>query len=173
MKTPNKTQMNLIKKLPFKYQIIALIVFLIVANFSYLTSFTKEYSLKSVSDGDTIVLLSKGEEIKVRFYGIDAPESAQEYGQFCKNMLINLLKNKEIKLEIKDKDKYGRVVGIVYANGEDINKTIVRNGCAWSYQNYTKKYLDDEKYARENKLGLWQGKNPQNPRDFRLNHKRN
>ncbi|WP_336612760.1 MULTISPECIES: thermonuclease family protein [unclassified Campylobacter] len=172
MKKPTKAQMQLIKKLPFKYQIIALIVFLVVANFSYFTSFTKEYSLEKVSDGDTIVLLSKGEKIKVRFYGIDAPESAQEYGQFCKNMLSDFLKNKDIKLEIKDKDKYGRVVGIVYANGEDINKAMVRNGCAWSYQNYTKKYVDDEKYARANKLGLWQGKNPQNPREFRLEHKR-
>lgn len=173
MKKPTKTQMKLIQKLPFKYQIIALIIFLVVANFSYFSSFTKEYSLEHVSDGDTITLLAKGEKIKVRFYGIDAPESAQEYGQFCKDMLGDFLKGKEIKLEIKDKDKYGRVVGIVYANNEDINQKMVRNGCAWSYQNYTKKYLEDEKYARANKLGLWQSKNPQNPRDFRLEHKRN
>lgn len=172
MKKPTKAQMNLVKKLPLKYQIVAIIILFVVANFSYFTSYMKEYTLVSVSDGDTITLMNKGEKLKVRFYGIDAPESAQKYGQYCKNMLSDLLKGKEIKLDIKDKDKYGRIVGIVYANGEDINKTMVRNGCAWSYQNYTKKYLDDEKYARNKMLGLWQDKNPQNPRDFRLEHKK-
>lgn len=173
MKKLNKSQMKLIKKLPLKYQIIVLIIFLAVANFSYFVSFTKDYTLDSVSDGDTITLLSKGDKIKVRFYGIDAPESKQKYGQFCKDMLVDFLRDKEIKLDVKDNDKYGRTVGIVYANGEDINKKMVRNGCAWAYRAYTKQYVEDENYAKSNKLGLWQDKNPQNPRDFRLKNKNN
>lgn len=173
MKKPSQSQMKLIKKLPMKYQLIALIIFIVVANFSYFSSFLNEYSLDKVSDGDTITVLSKGEKIKVRFYGIDAPESKQKYGQYCTKMLSDFLANKQIKLDIKDKDKYGRSVAIVYANGLDINQQMVKNGCAWSYQNYTKKYLEDEKYARANKLGLWQDNNPQNPRDFRLQNKRN
>lgn len=173
MKKLNKSQMKFIKKLPLRYQIIVLIIFLAVVNFSYFVSFTKDYTLDSVSDGDTITLLSKGDKIKVRFYGIDAPESKQKYGQFCKDMLVDFLRDKEIKLDVKDNDKYGRTVGIVYANGEDINKKMVRNGCAWAYRAYTKQYVEDENYAKSNKLGLWQDKNPQNPRDFRLKNKNN
>lgn len=172
MKKPSQKQLKLIKKLPFKYQIIAILLLLISLNYSYFSSFFKDYTLERVSDGDTITLVSAGEKIKVRFYGIDAPESKQEYGQFCKRKLENILKNKEIKLDIKSKDKYQRTVAIVYANGEDVNKEMVRSGCAWAYQNYTLKYLEDEKYARANKLGLWASKNPQNPRDFRIKHKK-
>lgn len=171
MKKLTANQKSLIKKLPAKYQIFAVILLLIIINFSYFMSFFDEYSLERVSDGDTIVVINKGEKIKIRLYGIDAPESTQSYGQYCKNQLINLLDGKKITLDIKNKDNYGRSVGIVYANNEDINAKMVQIGCAWAYQNYTKKYLDYEKIARNNKIGLWSEKNPQNPRDYRKEHK--
>lgn len=171
MKKLTNIQKQIIKKLPVKYQIFAAIIFLLIANLSYFTSFIEEYTLYKVSDGDTITLIKKGEKIKVRLYGIDAPESTQSYGQYCKNQLEKLLDNTKIRLEIKDKDNYGRTVGIVYANDEDINAKMVQSGCAWSYQNYTTKYLNDEKIARVNKIGLWSEKNPQNPRDYRKEHK--
>ena len=35
---------------------------------------------------------------------------------------------------------------------------MVRNGYAIAYRKYSKKYTPDEDFAKENKLGLWQGK---------------
>ena len=35
---------------------------------------------------------------------------------------------------------------------------MVRNGYAVAYRRYSKEYISDEDFARENKLGLWQGK---------------
>ena len=34
---------------------------------------------------------------------------------------------------------------------------MVRNGYAVAYKRYSKDYMIDEEYARENKLGLWEG----------------
>jgi endonuclease YncB( thermonuclease family) len=34
---------------------------------------------------------------------------------------------------------------------------MVRNGLAVAYKRYSKDYLGDEIYAKENKLGLWKG----------------
>ena len=35
---------------------------------------------------------------------------------------------------------------------------MVRKGFAIAYIRYSKKYVPDEVFAKENKLGLWQGK---------------
>ena len=35
---------------------------------------------------------------------------------------------------------------------------MVRNGYAIAYRRYNKKYIPDENFAKENKLGLWKGK---------------
>ena len=35
---------------------------------------------------------------------------------------------------------------------------MVRRGYAVAYKRYSKDYVRDENYARENKLGIWQGK---------------
>ena len=35
---------------------------------------------------------------------------------------------------------------------------MVRNGYAVAYRRYSKEYISDEDFTRENKLGLWQGK---------------
>jgi endonuclease YncB( thermonuclease family) len=34
---------------------------------------------------------------------------------------------------------------------------MVRNGYAVAYKRYSKDYVKDEEYAKENKLGLWEG----------------
>ena len=38
-----------------------------------------------------------------------------------------------------------------------INKWLVKNGYAIAYKKYSKKYVPDEQYAKENKLGIWRG----------------
>ena len=45
-----------------------------------------------VSDGDTITVLTQNKEsIKVRLYGIDAPETKQDFGKASKQYLSSLI----------------------------------------------------------------------------------
>ena len=52
---------------------------------------------------------------------------------------------------------YKRIVAVCYYNHQNLNKLMVRNGWAIAYRRYSKDYIDDENYARENKLGIWEG----------------
>ena len=125
-----------------------------------------------VVDGDTIdVLDSTKTKHRIRFYGIDAPESKQAYGQKAKEFLASMIAGEAVKVVVKDKDHYGRSIGKVLLGNTDINKEMVANGYAWAYTEYSKDYITDEANARAFKLGLWQEKHPIKPSDFRRSKK--
>ena len=111
--------------------------------------------------------------IKIRLYGIDCPELSQSYGQEAKQFTENLALSKEVTIEKKDTDIYGRVVGIVYLpDGTLLNEELVKNGYAWVYDAYCtdsicSKWKTLEQQARQQKLGLWQDPNPIPPWDYR------
>lgn len=128
-----------------------------------------------VSDGDTILLQSGSQRIKVRMCGIDAPELKQSYGKDSKNYLENRILNKNVDIKVINEDKYGRKVGKVFYKNKDINLEMIETGNAWFYEYHAKRekeYRKAFKNAQEQKLGLWKEKNPQNPRNFRLENKR-
>lgn len=128
-----------------------------------------------VADGDTITILHKGKKTKVRFYGIDAPEKKQEYGMKSLDTLKKLVNNKNVKVEIKDKDQYGRVVGIVYLKNTNVNLYMLETGSAWWYKRYAKHEFQFEKAvkkAQKEKIGLWKKKNPMAPWEFRKKNRR-
>ena len=52
---------------------------------------------------------------------------------------------------------YKRNIGTCYVKTQDINGWLVKNGYALAYKKYSKKYVIEEQYAKENKLGLWKG----------------
>ncbi len=123
-----------------------------------------------VSDGDTIHVDVKGERKKIRFYGIDSPESTQPYGQEAKEALVNQLSTDTVRVVVMDTDRYGRVVGKVYSQSTYLNEFMVREGYAWWYESYAKsdrRLANLEREARENKRGLWQQKDPEPPWDYR------
>ena len=117
----------------------------------------------SITDGDTIKLGT----IKVRLHGIDAPESRQNCidaknkayacGRQSTAFLKSLVKNKEVKCEGKDKDRYGRIIGICYADEINLNSTMVKEGWAIAYRYYSKDYVKEEETAKRDKKGIWQG----------------
>ena len=121
----------------------------------------------SIHDGDTITVLSGKEQTKVRLYGIDAPEKKQDYGQKSKQFLASLIAGQVVEVEPKGKDRYKRTLGIIHHKGHDINAQMVLNGYAWAYVKYSKIYVDQEKTAREKKIGLWQSSNPTPPWEWR------
>ena len=83
-----------------------------------------------------------------------------------------MLIGKNIKIHVVDKDKYGRSVANVYANGECVNKTMVRSGYAWAYLKYLdgdlkKEMLRYENSARKSYRGLWWDKHIIAPWEWR------
>ena len=133
-------------------------------------AFSLEGEVIEVFDGDTILVLSEGEEVKVRLYCIDAPELLQPYGRTAKDFLSRLLLGKNVKVKERGTDQYGRVLGEVFLNGGiSVNEELVKSGMAWVYKKYCKipSYFALEKTARENRVGLWEDENPIPPWEYR------
>jgi endonuclease YncB( thermonuclease family)/methylphosphotriester-DNA--protein-cysteine methyltransferase len=129
-----------------------------------------------VSDGDTIAVLDKdNKQHKIRFQGIDAPESKQAFGQASKENLSKMVFGKQVTVIWEKVDKYGRTVGKVLLDGKDVNIEQVKAGLAWHYKKYAEEqppedritYAKAEEEARAAKLGLWQDPNPTPPGDWR------
>ena len=120
-----------------------------------------------VVDADDIVV--KG--IKIRLYGIDAPEHRQlaqkngrwyNQGKWVKGELIQAVGGKYVRVDVQGYDKFGRALGVVFCDGKDICEWMVRNGLAIAA--YSEKYKDQERYARQKKLGIWGNQISYNPK---------
>lgn len=124
-----------------------------------------------VHDGDTLTLLTPDkQQVKVRLYGIDAPETKQAFGSRAKQALSDLAFGKEAKLDIKNKDRYGRSVAWVYVGSLNANEEMVRQGMAWWYRDYAKKDAklgELQAEAQKAKRGLWADKEPVPPWEWR------
>jgi len=123
-----------------------------------------------VTDGDTIGVLIKGnEKVKIRFNGIDAPESSQDYGNKAKQALSKRIHGQQVTVMVSDKDRYGRSIGTVFLDNENINLWLVANGYAWHYKRYSKDEAlgKAEEKAKSAKLGLWSTAKPIPPWDYR------
>jgi endonuclease YncB( thermonuclease family) len=113
-----------------------------------------------IIDGDTIHLNDE----KIRFSGIDTPEINQrcEYndevvncGINAKNLLINKISNNEVKCIREGKDRYKRTLAECFVNNDSLSSFLVRKGYAFAYRKYSKKFIEDEDYAKLNNLGMW------------------
>ena len=128
-----------------------------------------------VVDGDSVNVISllEKEELKLRLYGIDAPEWKQAYGKESKDALKGFLEpNTEITVKVLDKDRYGRLICELHLDNKDIsvNEWMVSEGNAWHYVKYAPEDINlqhAEKNARNNKLGLWSLETPIPPWEFR------
>ena len=130
-----------------------------------------EGKVVSVADGDTITVLKDKEQIKVRLHGVDAPEKAQDFGTASRNFTSDLCFGKEVTVEVKDTDRYGRKVGIVTVpDGRVLNHELVKAGLAHWYEAYARndtqlEALQEE--ARSAKRGVWSRPDTVAPWDFR------
>lgn len=129
-----------------------------------------------VSDGDTITVLDTNRQShKVRLIGIDAPEKAQPFGQVSKKSLSDLVFNKTVDVQWDKRDRYQRILGKVFFNGQDICLEQIKRGMAWHYKQYQRDqtsqdradYAVAEKNARQTKIGLWIDTAPLEPSQFR------
>ena len=147
-----------------------IIYFLIFTFFLSIISLADEKNIQ-VIDGDTIHI----GKLKYRFFGIDAPETKQicekdnikiQCGIIAKNVLKNKIGDKIPECIVKDKDRYQRLVAECFIGKESLSRFMVREGYAVAYSQYSKDFIEDEKYAKENKLGIW-SMNFQMPSEYR------
>ena len=128
----------------------------------------------TVTDGDTLGIRS----VKFRLHGIDAPESSQtcrdargavyRCGALSANKLSEKIGVRNVTCTEKDRDRYGRIVAVCSAGGEDLNAWMVSQGLAVAYRQYSKDYVALEDRARRFKRGLWAG-TFQLPSEYRAN----
>jgi len=135
--------------------------------------------VKAVYDGDTVMLATRNESrLKVRLYGIDAPETAkpnvpgQPFAAVSRRTLMYKIMGRQVSAEIMDTDQYQRAVAVLRYAGRDINREMVVEGMAWAYRQYlqgpyTSEYIGAEESARSRHKGLWRDANPQPPWEFR------
>ena len=133
----------------------------------------KSQTIKIV-DGDTIHL--NGE--KIRFTGIDTPELKQicikeDVKNLCgvkaRQILINKIGNNTVECISEGRDQYKRILAECFVNNESLSSYLVRSGYAFAYRKYSKKFIEDENYAKANKLGMWSMEFDY-PWDFRKNN---
>lgn len=110
-----------------------------------------------ITDGDTLTILMERKQYKIRLAEIDTPERGQPYGSKAKDVLSDLVFNKEVKAEVQDVDRYGRYVARIYVGDIDVGREMVRQGAAWVYRQYLreKSLLEVEAEAKVAKRGLW------------------
>jgi endonuclease YncB( thermonuclease family) len=117
-----------------------------------------------VTDGDTVNVLDQTKTLhKIRLQGIDAPERKQAFGRKSTQNLAKYVAGEYIEVEYEKRDRYGRIVGKLIKDGQDINLLQVKDGFAWHYKFYQKEqseldrmlYSSAEIEARNKKLGLW------------------
>ncbi|MBY6036457.1 thermonuclease family protein [Fictibacillus nanhaiensis] len=122
-----------------------------------------------VVDGDTIKVNVDGKNETVRFLLVDTPESvhpskpvqpfSKEASRFTEKLLSD--SNVELELGIGERDKYGRLLAYVYADGNSVQEALLKNGLArvaYIFEPNTK-YVDDyqsiQKQAQEDGVGIW------------------
>lgn len=119
-----------------------------------------------VIDGDTIQI--HGE--RIRFNGVDAPESAQHCrdgagksyrcGAKSAAVLDDLLKTSSpTRCEFVERDRYGRFVGNCFrADGISVQELMVRGGWAMDWPRYSRgAYAGFQEAAKADKIGIWAG----------------
>jgi endonuclease YncB( thermonuclease family) len=133
-----------------------------------------------VADGDTITVLDADRvQHKIRLTGIDAPEKKQAFGNRSKQSLSDMVFDKNVTVETDKRDRYGRELGKVLADGKDVNLEQVRAGMAWHYKAYVRTqsaidrqaYADAENEAKDAKRGLWVDADPTPPWEWRHSKK--
>jgi endonuclease YncB( thermonuclease family) len=130
-----------------------------------------------VSDGDTVRVLGGDGEVKIRLYGVDCPESGQEFGAKAKDFTSALVFDQLVSVQALDIDRYGRTVALVSVNGLSVNRELVAAGLAWVHSRYCRTELcadwhECERLARDNCIGLWSCRDPQPPWQFRKNNRK-
>lgn len=123
-----------------------------------------------ILDGDTVEVLAPNKTTqRVRLANIDAPERRQAFGERAKQALADLSFRQQVDVLDQGGDRYGRRIGVLMVNGENVNAQMVKRGMAWVYERYNSdpELPALERAARAARVGLWADANPVAPWEFR------
>ena len=144
-------------------------------------AFANEYQVSRVIDGDTIEVKKGAVKLTVRLVGIDAPETSkkkhepgQPFSQQATKHLAKLALNRSVDVKSFGADRYGRVLGEVFADGNNVNLEMVKAGLAEVYRGTPAQgqdvgpYWRAEEEARRTGRGMWVlGDRYVSPREWR------
>lgn len=130
------------------------------------------YRVLRVVDGDTIHIDYNGKDEKVRFIGLDTPETKdprkpiQCFGREATAKMTEFAENKNVRLEFDktqgERDKYGRILAFVYSeDNKNLAYEMIRQGYGNEYTynsnpyKYQSEFKEAARKAREENKGLW------------------
>lgn len=121
-----------------------------------------DVALVRVVDGDTLDVRINGTEETVRLIGVDAPERGECYSDEATEALSELVAGADIELTVDTsaRDRHGRLLRYVLADGQHVNAELVLRGAAVA-RDYppdtarSDELQDAESAAREAGRGLW------------------
>ena len=150
---------------------ITILITLLIINCSGENEKKLFFRVTRIVDGDTFWVVDEAlNRQKVRLIGIDTPElkhgnePEEFYAQAAKEFLIDLIADREIRLEFDQEhtDKYGRTLAYAYVDDTVfVNKTLVQKGYAHKLPippntKYATLFTQQERLAKSLKLGIWQ-----------------
>lgn len=122
---------------------------------------TTECRVARIIDGDTIECSPLG---RIRLIGIDAPEESQKpFGAAAAEALQSLVpvgSGVELERDVELRDRYGRLLGYLWADGRLVNWLMVREGWAVTLTyppnvQYVEALRDAQRSAQAERRGLW------------------
>ena len=148
----------------FKVALISGIILLVTA----IAVHAGEYQVSRVIDGDTIEVKKGAIKLTIRLVGIDAPETSkkkhepgQPFSQQSTKHLAKLTLNRSVDVKSYGTDRYGRILGEVFAEGNNVNLEMVKAGLAEVYRGTPAPRQDvapcwrAEEEARRAGRGMW------------------
>lgn len=134
------------------------------------------YRVVRFDDGDTIVVDMNGTEEKVRFIGVDTPETqdprkpVQCFGKAASLYTHGQIGEQPVRLEADplstNRDRYNRLLRYVYLpDGTLLNLDIIQQGYGFAYLSFpftkSDQFRAAQTAAREQSKGLWSSCEPE------------
>ena len=137
-------------------------------------------TVTKITDGDTVQAVTpEGTKLKVRLYGIDAPEMpkgkipGEPFGNDSRAYLTSLVSQTTVRIEIRDIDRYRRMVAILWLGERNVNQEMLSAGMAEAYSEYLRQpyrtpFIQAEQEAKAQGKGIWsRGTYYERPSQFR------
>jgi endonuclease YncB( thermonuclease family) len=133
------------------------------------------YNIKEFIDGDTVAVDMNGTTEKIRFIGVDTPEThdprkaVQCFGVAAADFTKKTIGTQPVRLQADpintNRDRYNRLLRYIYLpDGTLVNAEIIKQGYGFAYTSFPFTKVDEfrqyQKQAREQKLGLWSNCQP-------------